>query len=459
MSNYKKSFETKLNTDHSPEGLYEGKLYDQPFIFASGNTNDSFKYNLPVFPIKEKIAKKDLKAHRASLKLTQHQKDALTAAFLGKTASFPSKKSNRIRFKVDVLRQSDYFCTLYGLFENWAIAAPVLHEKSSRSKVRKGRSKHAGVKISKSRLKRTRISMYFDIHKHPVLDYYKDQFFMESPYKKGKKVRCVPKDINPLLTARALSYLFLDRGFFNPTSVDDTSFWESYSFRLDHLHYYKQISQVLLEKFGLIIIHGLDISHTAYSYNKRNRYKKLLYVKGESRKILIDLIKPSLPTKYHQGLLVSDDYLKLVESRQKATKGLDYDYWFPRNSKGQLGRSNQNKKPLEAVKDIITSNDKTQRWLANGHKGSPEQTFDTKMTLGKRKLPAGILPTKCFPVAVTDYWPSIGPRHTFKPSFISSQSVNDLIDFRSHKGGASFKSSFLKTKLKSVIEPEKDKDN
>ena len=70
------------------------------------------------------------------------------------------------------------------------------------------------------------------------------------------------------------------------------------------------------------------------------------------------------------------------------------------------------------------------------------------MTLGKRKLPAGILPTKCFPVAVTDYWPSIGPRHTFKPSFISSQSVNDLIDFRSHKGGASFKSSFLKTKLK-----------
>ena len=92
MSNYKKSFETKLNTDHSPEGLHEGKLYDQPFIFASGNTDDSFKYNLPVFPIKEKIAKKDLKAHRASLKLTQHQKDALTAAFLGKTASFPSKK-------------------------------------------------------------------------------------------------------------------------------------------------------------------------------------------------------------------------------------------------------------------------------------------------------------------------------------------------------------------------------
>lgn len=471
MSVNKKSFEIKhlpmnLEKDHAYKGHLEGVLNDQPFIFASTETsNRDFKYDIPVFPIKEKIKKNELASYVNSLILTPHQKDALAACFLGEIATFPSTKDNRIRLKVLILKQKEHFCDLYELFEPWAIKAPVLHEKSAKLEKRKGRKKRAGVKVSRPRIKRTRVSMYFELYDHPALAYYRNQFFTENLFKKkGKPQKCIPKDIQLILTPRVIAYLFLNRGFFYPASVDETPFWRSYSFRLDHLYYYDQLIPIFFDKYGITLTRELDDSHEVYSYNKKKRFTQFLYVRGESRKKFVDLIKPSLRKEFNNSLYVSKEYLKLVEERQESTNGLDYDYWFPvRARKGRIGKFHSSAAPLGSVKELIDRTDKRERWMANGHKEYPEETFDTQMKTDD-DLPSGILPKTYsgnpnYFLGNYGHWPDINVTHSFTPSFISHKTIRDLVDINLHKKGLTVKSSFFKATLEDVIVPRKEKED
>jgi|TARA_B110000211_G_C14033293_1_gene533211 hypothetical protein len=455
MSDINKSFKSKLKADQGSNTDREGPLYEQPFIFASSDEErESTIQDIPLFPIKSELIKEELKSHLETLTLSQHHKDALTGAFLGKTAVFPTKKDNRIRFTINIMEQREYFCILYALFERWAITSPVLNEKSSKATKRKGHKRYAGVKINKPRLRRVKMSMSFEIYDHPALLYYRDQFFKVDPYKAGRVSKCVPEDIYPLLTSRALAYLFLDRGFFYAASVDDTPFWESYSFRLSHLRYYNQISSVCLEKFGITLVHDYDNSHKIYNYNKRNGYTKILYVKGESREKLLKLIRSLLPDEFLTGLVVSNEYLEIVESRQQATKGLSYDYWFSRTSRrGQLGRYDRRQEHIGVVKKNIESTAKRERWLANGNRTLPEEVFDTQIkTGGSVPIPVDIMPERHFPLPLANYWPAVEYNYTFKPSFVSKKTLQGVMDLKSFRQGVGYKSKLFKSKLSSVVE-------
>lgn len=474
MSKNKKSFEIQhlpmnLEKDHAYKGHLEGVLNDQPFILASTEmSNRDFNYDIPVFPVKEKIKKGELASYLNSLRLNSHQKDALAACFLGEIATFPSVKDNRIRFKVPILKQKEHFSDLYELFEPWAIQAPVLHERSAKLEKRKGRKNRAGVKISRPRIKRTKLSMSFELYDHPAFAYYRNQFFTENHFKEkgNKQQKCVPKDIQTILTPRVIAYLFLNRGFFYPKSVDDTPFWKSYSFRLDHLYYYDQLIPVFFEKYGITLTRELDDSHEIYSYNKKKRFSQFLYVRGESRQKFIDLIKPSLRKEFNNSLYLSKEYLKEVEKRQEATNGLDYEYWFPIHAKrGRMGKFLTNAAPISSVKELIDHTDRRQRWLANGHKENPEETFDTRMLL-TNGIPKGILPKSYsgnpeYFLGNHGHWPEINSTYGFKPSFISHKKIADLVDISLNRKGLTVKSSFVKSALEDVIQSKdkKDKDN
>ena len=473
MSDNKKPFKIEhlqmdLEKDHAYKGHLEGALMDQPFVYGSNDTvnHDVNNYDIPVFPVKQKVSKVELKKYLTSLKLTQHQKDALVACFLGKIASFPTKKDNRIRFQVSILKQKEFFCDLYEIFEPWAITSPVLHEKTSGQKKRRGRKKRAGVRLNKPRVRKGNVSMYFEIHGHPSFSYYKELFFMKDPFKQTKKLtKCVPKDINSMLTPRVLAYLFLNRGFFYPQSIDNTPFWKSYSFRLDHLFYYGQLIKVFSKKFNITLIRDLDDSHEIYNYNKKQRFTKLLYIRGDSRKKFIDLISPSLKKEYHDSLYASENYKEGVAKRQKSTQGLDYDYWFPVSSrKRPIGKFDTSKEPMPFVKKIIESTDKRTRWLVNGHTEMPEETFNTQLNVDKNGLPAGLLPKSY--LQDSDYflgnyghWPEINPTHSFIPSFVSKKGMRDVVNLELNKKGTSLKSTFFKKTLKEVVFNPKEKDN
>jgi hypothetical protein len=475
MSKNKTSFEIQhLQVDSdkntSYKGHLEGPLAAHPFVSGSSSdeNSDNFKYDIPIFAIKEKKSKSEINKYFSSLKLTQHQKDALIACLLGKIATLPTIKDNRIRFKVSILKQKELFCDLYSIFENWAIEAPVLLEKTSRQKKRKGKKKRAGVRLNKPRVRRGNLYMYFDIYDHPSLSYYRDQFLIKNPYKETKVFKKrVPTDIESILTSRGIAYLFLNRGFFYPKSIDDTPFWKSYSFRLDHLFYYNQLIDVFDKKFGISLVADLDDSHEIYSYNKKQKFTKLLYVRGESREKLIKLISPFLKKEFHNSLYASEDYQKKVENRQNLTKGLDYAYWFPVvSNKTAISKFNSGNEPTPVVKKIIESNDKRTIWLANGHHEFPEETFNTKITLDKKGLLKGLLPKSYFKPSgyafSGDYghWPDINTTHRFTPSFKSKLKLRDVVDLKSSKKGVNIKSTFLKKRLKEVISSkDKEKDN
>tara|TARA_B110000971_G_C19980870_1_gene487275 strand:+ start:43 stop:1551 length:1509 start_codon:yes stop_codon:yes gene_type:complete len=389
------AYDRKRQKNDEYKGHLEGIVDHNPFFLASSEAQlGSFEHDIPVFPLREPIKKELLGDYLRSLKLTLHQKDALTGLFLGKIATFPSKKDNRVRFTVN-LNQKDQLIRLYDLFDPWAIAAPILHERSFK-KVhrRRGRRKRANVKLKQLRIRRTKVSMYFEIHDHPLLSYYRDQFFMES-YLTGKlKIKKrVPSDIKSMLTSRAVAYLFLDRGFFYPKSSDDTPYWVSYSFRLEHLHYNEQLVKIFSDKFGIDLIRDQDNSHEAYSYNKKNEFTELLYVVGESREKLVSLILFELSVEFRDNIFVSEEYLDMVKERQEATKGLDYDYWFPASDfKRRMGKFNTCKEPLDAVKETIRSTNKLERWLANGHLQLPGELFGLSLRLTDQGLPEHVIP-------------------------------------------------------------------
>lgn len=512
MSNNKKFYQIEhppMGVDTRPtvtyKGHLEGQLHNSPLILASSETAATpFGHDIPTFPIKEPMRGKLLEEHIRSLKLTSHQKDVLTASFLGKIATFSSKKDNRVRFDVS-LKQKDYLLHLYTLFDKWAIAAPVLDEKSYKEKRRRGRRKRAGVKINQIRYKKGKVSMYFEIYDHPSLSYYRDQFFMETaflktnrkPTSKPKIVKRVPSEINSMLTSRAAAYLFLDRGFFDPKSVDNTKYWASYSFRLKHLHYYGQLIKIFSDKFGIDLTREYDNSHEVYSYNQQNRYTQLLYVVGESREKLVNLLVSSLPDEFHSVLYASDEYKQVVEQRQAETRGLDYDYWFPASDpKGRLGKFDTNKEPLDTVKGIITSTNKRERWLANGHKELPSEMFGLGLDVNEKGLPPHVFPKKyvkqisqdnviCSKVSnaispslrdainndINSTWqldsrvhfdPKGGPFQSYSPRYTSNININEVVDMHYTKKPVNVKTSFLKSKVQDLLsntETEENKDN
>ena len=52
------------------------------------------------------------------------------------------------------------------------------------------------------------------------------------------------------------------------------------------------------------------------------------------------------------------------------------------------------REPLDAVKGIITSTNKRERWLANGHKELPSEMFGLGLDVNEKGLPPHVFPKK-----------------------------------------------------------------
>jgi hypothetical protein len=89
----------------------------------------------------------------------------------------------------------------------------------------------------------------------PCLNYYHDIFYKD-------KVKCVPRNLGELLTARGLAFFIMDDG---GKSVYNQTILHTRAFKLEDVKY---IQLVLLENFGLTIggANGKERRSVSYIY-------------------------------------------------------------------------------------------------------------------------------------------------------------------------------------------------
>lgn len=164
---------------------------------------------------------REIEAYKQTLKLTDLQREVLVGLLLGDACLETQNQGRTYRLKIEhSTSQSEYAHHLYELFKEWVLRAPQVKTQMI-----------AGKDYQK---------LWFNTVSHSAFRFYAQQF-----YRDGRKV--VPKLINKLLTARGLTYWYMDDGSIKSKESKGVIFNTQGYAELDTA----KLVRVLREKFGL----------------------------------------------------------------------------------------------------------------------------------------------------------------------------------------------------------------
>ena len=126
---------------------------------------------------------------------------------------------------------------------------------------------------------RERQSIWFRTFSHPELKFYDDLFYPANPGCRRKKR--VPESISELLTARALSYWFMDDGGNLPRNQRRYYFFSTQSFPLEDQEI---LLQALKDNFSGLMVATIQKDRSYYR----------LYIRSKSTNRFVNLIRPYL---------------------------------------------------------------------------------------------------------------------------------------------------------------------
>nr|YP_009720770.1 putative LAGLIDADG DNA endonuclease [Ostreobium quekettii]QGQ61982.1 putative LAGLIDADG DNA endonuclease [Ostreobium quekettii] len=195
-----------------------------------------------------------LREYKQSITLNNMQREVLVGTLLG-DASIPlSKGKSKLRVKFEQnISKAHYIQHLYSVFYDFVGTPPQIRN------IRGGGAQD-------------RQSIWFRTYGHPEFILYDEIFYPAHEYKGLRRKKRVPKDINKILTPRALAYWFMDDGTYN----------RSYRFSTQSFPYSDQqiLVKVLRNNFGI-----------EATIQKQNRYSTI-YILSKSAKGFVELIRP-----------------------------------------------------------------------------------------------------------------------------------------------------------------------
>ena len=190
---------------------------------------------------------KKIESYKKKLKLSKLQREIIIGKLLGDGCLEARRNGETYRLKVEhSVKQREYVNWLYELFKDWVLTSP--KEKLSRSKHNYG----------------------FQTVSHSSLRFYGQQFYGQDGVKK------VPIQIRKWLTPRALAIWFMDDG-----SAKDK----------------KRKAQIInTQGFTVkdlrILQSALEDNYGIDTLLKKERDRKVIYIRAESLQRFVDLIKP-----------------------------------------------------------------------------------------------------------------------------------------------------------------------
>jgi hypothetical protein len=200
-----------------------------------------------------KLTGAKLKAYKATLKLTDEQREIIIGTVLG-DASFGGLRQGKPFYGLEFTqsqKHEGYLLHLYDIFKPFVGSPP--------------RERCVGTNKTKDN-----ITLSFKTYRHESFIFYHNLFCKE---KDGKLVKRIPSNIDKFLTPRALAYWFMDDG----TSTDGT-----YQFCTDC---FSVQEQQLLQK---TLLKNFNIRVNVTKYKKTHRLTLL----AQSRQTFISIIQP-----------------------------------------------------------------------------------------------------------------------------------------------------------------------
>nr|YP_009543506.1 LAGLIDADG endonuclease [Coniothyrium glycines]AYU74396.1 LAGLIDADG endonuclease [Coniothyrium glycines] len=194
------------------------------FTFPGSNIHSYFHISKRGFSSKKNLS--DIKYtinYKKEYVLRLEQKEALIGIILGDgfLERVKPNHNTRLRIEQSYPEKEKYLRSLYDLLEPLTTMSPtILTRKDKRSSIKSQ-------------------SLYFRTLAMPCLNDYYDLFYKE-------KVKVIPRNLSPLLTARGLAYLIMDDG---GKSVHNQTVLHTRSFTLEDVKYFQS---VLLENFDLV---------------------------------------------------------------------------------------------------------------------------------------------------------------------------------------------------------------
>jgi hypothetical protein len=206
---------------------------------------------------KKELTGSTLAKYKATLSLTEEQKDVIIGTLLGDSTMGLRDQQRLYSLKFEQKGKNvNYMNHLYEIMEPYVGTPP---------QYRKGLSYQGEIQSS-----------WFRTYRHDHFIFYSNLFYRVGEIN-GKKVgiKIVPQNIHKVLNARVLAYWFMDDG----TLSGDQYYLSTQSFQK---HEVTRLSVALKECFGI-----------KSSVHKDNKYWRL-YIRSESNRVFEDLVTPYL---------------------------------------------------------------------------------------------------------------------------------------------------------------------
>lgn len=214
-----------------------------------------------------------LERYKQTLKLTDQQREVLIGTLLGDASMSlrNGKPHYSVKFEQKVDKQS-YIDHLYEIFEPFVGGPP------------RPRYFISTIALPDQKLEPKIKSYWFRTYEHNSLIFYYNYFYK---IKNGKKVKIVPKTIHKFLTARALSYWFMDDGTFNWNCNKKSYLFSTQGF----------------EKFECKrLCDALKLNFNICAAVHKDKDKWRIYILAESSELFKHIIQPYMHSDFYYKL-------------------------------------------------------------------------------------------------------------------------------------------------------------